>query len=49
MRFPNESTEYRKLRNDLLEEEIALRETLESVARLRRKLPAGGALKENYV
>ena len=49
MRFPNESTEYRKLRNDLLEEEIALREKLESVARLRRKLPAGGALKENYV
>ena len=49
MRFPNESPDYRKLRNQLLEEEIALRQKLEDVAKLRRELPAGGELKENYV
>ena len=49
IRFPNESDDYRKQRNELLEEEIALRQKLESVAELRRKLPAGGELKENYI
>jgi predicted dithiol-disulfide oxidoreductase (DUF899 family) len=48
-RFPGESEAYRKARNELLEAEIALRRNIESVAALRRKLPLGGALKEDYV
>ncbi len=47
--FPNESSEYRKARNELLEAEAALRAQLEEVAALRRKLPVGGAVKEDYV
>jgi predicted dithiol-disulfide oxidoreductase (DUF899 family) len=38
-RFPNESAEYRKARNELLEAEVALRRQLENVATLRRSLP----------
>jgi predicted dithiol-disulfide oxidoreductase (DUF899 family) len=48
-RFPGESETYRKARNELLEAEIDLRRKIESVAALRRKLPLGGALKENYI
>jgi predicted dithiol-disulfide oxidoreductase (DUF899 family) len=48
-RFPGESETYRKSRNELLEAELALRRNIESVAALRRKLPLGGALKEDYV
>ena len=48
-RFPGESEAYRKARNELLEAEIALRRNIEDVAALRRKLPLGGALKEDYV
>jgi predicted dithiol-disulfide oxidoreductase (DUF899 family) len=47
-RFPNESTEYRAARNTLLEEEIALRRHTERVAQMRRDLPLGGKLKEDY-
>jgi predicted dithiol-disulfide oxidoreductase (DUF899 family) len=47
-RFPNESTDYRTARDKLLEREIALRAEVERVAAERRKLPAGGALKEDY-
>jgi len=47
--FPNESDEYRKARNDLLKAEDALREQTEAVAALRRKLPLGGLVKEDYV
>ena len=36
-----ESEEYRKLRNQLLEAEIALKDQTERVAALRRPLPAG--------
>ena len=48
-RFPNESMEYRAARQALLEEEIALNERVKKVAELRRTLPTGGALKEDYV
>jgi predicted dithiol-disulfide oxidoreductase (DUF899 family) len=47
-RFPNESDEYRSARNRLLAEEIELRRHIERVALMRRSLPAGGLLSENY-
>jgi predicted dithiol-disulfide oxidoreductase (DUF899 family) len=47
--FPGESKEYREAREKLLEEEINLRRHTEEVAGLRRKLPKGGSLKEDYV
>jgi predicted dithiol-disulfide oxidoreductase (DUF899 family) len=47
--FPGESAKYRAARNKLLKSEIALRRQLEAVAGERRKLPPGGALKEDYV
>src|SRR6476646_8967712 len=47
--FPNESTAYRDARNKLLAAEIALRKNMEEVAALRRKLPLGGELPEDYV
>jgi predicted dithiol-disulfide oxidoreductase (DUF899 family) len=46
--FPNESAEYRKARNTLLAEEIELRRNIERVAALRRTLPLGGAIPEDY-
>jgi predicted dithiol-disulfide oxidoreductase (DUF899 family) len=49
MNFPNENRKYRKARNKLLRAEIELRRKLEAVAALRRKLPAGGAVPEDYV
>lgn len=48
LRFPNESDEYRVARDALLQEELALREQVERVARQRRALPPGGLLKEDY-
>jgi hypothetical protein len=39
--FPNESAEYRKARNDLLADEMALRRHIEEVAAKRRALPPG--------
>jgi predicted dithiol-disulfide oxidoreductase (DUF899 family) len=48
MGFPGESAEYRRAREDLLEAEIALRRHLEQVAALRRKLPLGGELPQDY-
>jgi predicted dithiol-disulfide oxidoreductase (DUF899 family) len=47
--FPGESKEYREARNKLLETEMELRRKIEEVAELRRKLPHGGKLKENYL
>lgn len=47
-RLPNESPEYRSARNKLLAEEQALRESIERVAALRRDLPQGGELNEDY-
>ena len=46
--FPNETAEYRKARNTLLAEEIELRRNIERVAALRRALPLGGEVPENY-
>jgi predicted dithiol-disulfide oxidoreductase (DUF899 family) len=48
-RFPNESPEYRAARDRLLEAEIELRRQTEAVAALRRELPRGGAVGEDYV
>jgi predicted dithiol-disulfide oxidoreductase (DUF899 family) len=47
--FPNESASYREARNNVLAAEIALRRQTEAVAQMRRDMPRGGALKENYV
>jgi predicted dithiol-disulfide oxidoreductase (DUF899 family) len=46
--LPNESTEYRQSRNALLAEEIELRRHIERVAALRRGLPPGGVVPEDY-
>ena len=47
--FPNESAEYRSARDKLLEAEIALRRQIEATAQLRRALPPGGEVPEDYV
>jgi predicted dithiol-disulfide oxidoreductase (DUF899 family) len=47
--YPNESAEYRKARNALLDDEIALRAQLEAVASKRRALPPGGEVPQDYV
>jgi predicted dithiol-disulfide oxidoreductase (DUF899 family) len=49
IRFPGENEAYRKARNELLEAEMALRRNIETVAALRRKLPLGGPIKEDYL
>ncbi len=49
MKFPNESKAYRVARNRLLSAEKALRKNVEAVAALRRELPAGGAVAEDFV
>jgi predicted dithiol-disulfide oxidoreductase (DUF899 family) len=46
--FPNESSKYRNARNALLAEEIELRRNIERVAALRRALPLGGKIPEDY-
>ena len=48
LHFPNESAEYRRVRNSLLEEEMALRRQIERVAAQRRALPMGGTVPEDY-
>jgi predicted dithiol-disulfide oxidoreductase (DUF899 family) len=47
--MPGETAEYRTARNKLLTEEIALRRLIEGVAALRRALPAGGIVTQDYV
>jgi len=49
IRFPGESESYRAARDRLLDAEIAMRRTIESVAAQRRKLPLGGQVPEDYV
>src|SRR3989442_7162620 len=49
MRFPGESDEYRRVRDELLNAEIELRRHVEQVAALRRTLPSGGRAPEDYV
>ena len=46
--FPNESSNYRKLRDQLLSAEDELRDKVEAVAALRRSLPMGGQVKIDY-
>jgi len=46
--FPGESARYRQARNALLAEEIELRRHLERVAQMRRELPPGGAVTNDY-
>lgn len=48
-RFPGESDEYRRARNELLEAEIGLRRRIEAVAAQRRTLPLGGEVETDYV
>ena len=48
VRFPNESSAYRRARDALLTEEIELRRHIEWVAEQRRALPAGGKVPKNY-
>jgi predicted dithiol-disulfide oxidoreductase (DUF899 family) len=47
-RHPNESDEYRRARQVLLIEEIELRRQVERVASLRRDLPSGGEVPQDY-
>ena len=49
VRFPGEDNSYREARNKLLQAEMALRKNLEDVAALRRQLPLGGPVPEDYV
>lgn len=47
--FPKESAEYREARERLLEAEAELRQRAEDVARMRRSLPLGGEVVQDYV
>jgi predicted dithiol-disulfide oxidoreductase (DUF899 family) len=49
VRFPGESAAYRAKRDELLRAEMELRDRIEAVASLRRELPPGGSVKEDYV
>jgi predicted dithiol-disulfide oxidoreductase (DUF899 family) len=46
--FPGESAEYRRARDQLLDDEIELRRAMERVAVARRALPPGGTVPEDY-
>jgi predicted dithiol-disulfide oxidoreductase (DUF899 family) len=46
--YPNESEVYRRARIALLAEEIELRRHIERVAAMRRALPPGGEVREDY-
>ena len=48
-RFPGESAEYRAARDRLLREEMELRRSVEAVAALRRGLPPGGPVPQDYL
>ena len=48
-RFPSETPAYRKARDKLLKAEVNLRRQVEEVAKLRRKLPLGGVIPEDFV
>jgi predicted dithiol-disulfide oxidoreductase (DUF899 family) len=48
-RFPGETESYREMRDRLLESEISLRKRMEETAALRRQLPPGGKIKEDYI
>ena len=46
--FPGESQTYRSTRDELLAAELELRRQTEAVAAMRRALPLGGEIKEDY-
>ena len=48
VRQPNESAAYRRAREALLAEEIELRRHIERVAAMRRAMPPGGEIPEDY-
>jgi predicted dithiol-disulfide oxidoreductase (DUF899 family) len=48
VRFPGEGKAYREARNGLLRAEAELRRRVEAVAALRRKLPLGGPVPQDY-
>ena len=48
-RYKGESDEYRRLRDELLKAEIALKDQRERVAVLRRQLPMGALVETDYV
>ncbi len=49
MPYPNESAAYRAAREKLLDAELGLKRQTEKVAALRRRLPPGGRVPEDYV
>jgi predicted dithiol-disulfide oxidoreductase (DUF899 family) len=49
MRFPGESDDYRRAREQLLAAEVELRRQTEAVAAQRRELPPGGEVPTDYV
>ena len=49
IRFPGEVPAYRSARDELLRAEEELRRQVEAVAALRRRLPVGGPVPEDYV
>jgi predicted dithiol-disulfide oxidoreductase (DUF899 family) len=49
VRFPNESAEYRAARDALTKAETELTRRVEEVAALRRSLPPGGIVPEDYL
>jgi len=49
VKLQGETDELRKLRNELLEAEIALKDQRESVAVLRRQLPMGPPIATDYL
>jgi predicted dithiol-disulfide oxidoreductase (DUF899 family) len=49
VRFPNEPAEYRAARDALTQAETELTRKIEEVAALRRSLPPGGAVLEDYI
>ena len=49
VRFPGESESYRAARDKLLDAEIEMRRTIESVAAKRRNLPVGGEVPQDYL
>ncbi len=48
-KFPGESAAYRAARDELLTAEAALRDQTEAVAAMRRALPLGGQVEQDYV
>ena len=47
-RFPGETEEYRRARDELIAAEIGLRRQEEAVAEMRRRLPLGGQIPTDY-